>query len=372
MFSCAPLVVCFGTLDDMVLLTPLLRLLHKRYGQPCRVIGSGNWLQPLLTDHPDVQAVLTISNPGRPYWLDATQRDVARSLRAQLQGAVYVCDDHATDRVCRLLRRGGVLKDLCRFANPDCLPRDGEHRIERWRRFAEMTPPAFALPPFHAGTDEATAPRLVLDATDWKDLADWLARRGLDRAKIILLQPDSRRTESHGRRRSTSDPDRWPEANWVALVRALLAEPGDFTILVCGAPSNELLLQDLANPAGPPRLHAVGDDLPLRRFMALCGYAAAMISVDSGRAQIAAAMGCPLIVLRDSRSPSRWRPRSATGSPVQVLGGPQARNRMDMIALDEVLLAWHGLRTWRRASAPPGRPRAQGGASGGPVPDTPP
>ena len=53
MFSCAPLVVRFGMLDDMVLLTPLLRLLHRRYGQPCRVIGSGRWLEPLLAGHPE-------------------------------------------------------------------------------------------------------------------------------------------------------------------------------------------------------------------------------------------------------------------------------------------------------------------------------
>jgi heptosyltransferase-2/heptosyltransferase-3 len=359
-------------LDDMVLLTPLLRLLHKRYGQPCRVLGSGSWLQPLLAGHPDVQSVLTVSNPGRPYWLDATQRDAARSLRTQLQGPVYVCDDHATDRVCRLLRRGGVLKDLCRFANPDCLPRDGEHWIDRWHRFAEMTPPAFALPPFHAGADEAAAPHLALDAADRKDLAEWLTRRGLDRAKIILLQADSSRTESRGWERSSGDPDCWPEANWVALIRALLADPGDFTVLVCGAPSNESLLQGLADPAGSPRVQAAGDDLPLRRFMALCEYAAAMISVDSGRAQIAAALGCPLIVLYGSRPPSRWRPRSVTGSPVQVLGGPPARNRMDLIALDEVLLAWHGLRTWRHASTSPDCPGARGGAAGNPMPDAPP
>jgi heptosyltransferase-2/heptosyltransferase-3 len=347
MFSCAPIVVRFGMLDDTVLLTPLLRLLHGRYGQPCRVIGSGNWLEPLLDGHPDVQAVLTVANPGRPYWLDATQRKVARDLRTGLQGAVYVCDDLATGRACRLLRHAGVLKDQCRFANPDCLPREGEHWIDRWHRFAEMTPPAFALPAFHAGKDEAVAPRLVLDAGDRKDLAAWLAQRGLADARIILLQPESRHAEDHGQKDSSGDPDRWPEANWIALIRALLAAPGDFTLLVCGASSGATHLAKLASS---PRVHAAGGDLPLRRFMALCGHAAAMVSIDSGRAQIAAALGCPSIVLYGSRPASPWRPRSPTGSPIQVLGGLPARNRVDQIALDEVLLAWHGIRTWSHAS----------------------
>ena len=361
MFSCAPLVVRFGMLDDMVLLTPLLRLLHRRYGQACRVIGSGSWLEPLLAGHPDVQAVLTIAGIERPYWLDATQRNVARRLGAKLQGPVYVCDDLATDGICRLLRRAGVLKDQCRFANPDCLPRDGEHWIDRWHRFAETTPPAFALPAFHVSKDEAAAPRLVLDANDRKDLAAWLARRGLADAKIILLQPESSHAAGRWQKDSSGNPDYWSQSNWIALIRALLIDPGDFTILVCGASSGATLLQDPASPATPPRVHAAGDDLPLRRFMALCEHAAAMISVDSGHAQIAAALGCPSIVLYGSRQASLWCPRSPTGSPVQALGGLPARCRMDQIALDEVLLAWQGLRTWSRVSTssdlPSGMPR---------------
>lgn len=353
MFSCVPIVVRFGMLDDMVLLTPLLRLLHGRYGRPCQVIGSGSWLEPLLAGHPDVQTVLTVANPERPYWLDATQRNVARRLGQRLQGAVYVCEDVATNRVCRLLRHAGVPRELCRFVTPDCPPHEGEHWIDRWHRFAEMTPPAFALPAFHADVHEQTAPCLVLDAGDREDAAEWLARRGLTRKKIILLQPESTRTPNRGQSGASGDSDRWPKANWVALIRALLADPGDFTVLVCGASARAILPPDLASNAGSSRVQAIGNDLPLRRCMALCEGAVAMVSADSGFAQIAAALGCPLIVLYGSRQPSLWRPRSATGSPVQALGGSPARSRMDQITLDEVLFAWQELRAWPRTSASP-------------------
>lgn len=372
MFSCVPLVVRFGALDDMVLLTPLLRLLHRRYGRPCRVMGSGSWLEPLLASHPDVQQVLTVSNLERPYWLDATQRRGARYLRMHLQGAVYVCDDLAMNKVLRLLQRAGVLEDLCRFANPDCPLRDGEHWIDRWHRFAEMTPPAFALPCFRADTGEAAAPCLVLNAADRQDLGEWLAQRGLSHPKIILIQPESGRIRSHGHAASSGAPGCWPKANWVATIRALLADPGDFSIIVCGAPPEAALLHDLARSAGSPRVQAAGDDLPLRRFMALSEHASAMISVDSGRAQVAAALGCPLVVLYGTRPPSLWRPRSPTGSPVQVLGGPPARSRMDQITLDEILFAWQEIRSWRRASASPNFPGPQGGTFRQPAPGSPP
>ncbi len=77
-----PLVIRFGAFGDMVLLTPLLRLLHRRYGQPCRVLGSGGWLEPLFAGHPDADPTLRLASRKRPYWLDPSQRHLAVAARA--------------------------------------------------------------------------------------------------------------------------------------------------------------------------------------------------------------------------------------------------------------------------------------------------
>jgi len=68
-----------------------------------------------------------------------------------------------------------------------------------------------------------------------------------------------------------------------------------------------------------------------------------MISIDTGPAQAAAALGCPLIVLYGAQPPSLWLPRSPIGSAVVALGGLPQRNRVDLISLDEVIAAWQGL-----------------------------
>lgn len=68
-----------------------------------------------------------------------------------------------------------------------------------------------------------------------------------------------------------------------------------------------------------------------------------MISVDTGPAHAAAAMGCPLIVLYGAHSPAQWLPRSPSGSAVIGLGGPPQRHRVSEIALEEVLAAWDRL-----------------------------
>jgi hypothetical protein len=38
-----PTVFFFCRLGDMVMVTRMLNLLHRRYGRPCQVIGTGSW-----------------------------------------------------------------------------------------------------------------------------------------------------------------------------------------------------------------------------------------------------------------------------------------------------------------------------------------
>jgi len=81
-------------------------------------------------------------------------------------------------------------------------------------------------------------------------------------------------------------------------------------------------------------------DLPLRRLLALAEIAHSMVTVDTGPAHLAAAVGCPLVVLYGDESPERWDRRNAMGRPVINLGGTTQGNRVDTIDLDSVVRAW--------------------------------
>lgn len=128
----------------MVLLTPLLRQLHQRYGRRCRVLGSGSWLAPLFLGNPDVSEMLVLRSRRRPYWLDRSQQALVKTLRAQPPGPVYVCDDYARDKIRWLLDRARIAPERCVYANPGCPLQPGEHWVDRWLRFGTMTPAAFA------------------------------------------------------------------------------------------------------------------------------------------------------------------------------------------------------------------------------------
>jgi ADP-heptose:LPS heptosyltransferase len=342
--STTPLVIRFGALGDMVLLTPLLRLLHRRYGQACCVLGSGAWLEPLFANHPDVCGVVRLTSRKRPYWLDASQRNLVALLRTQPPGPVYVCDDYSIDKLRALLQRARVADDHCVFAHPDYRLRAGEHWIGRWHRFGAATPAAFTgLAKPAAALDLPSAPCLNVTDRDLNDLDLWLARHDLDTAPLVLLQPGNKRTMKRGRAGQLGDDKQWPLENWAGLIRAVLARDPALRLILCGAPPEAALLRQIARAAGSARVLAAGDELPLRRLLALCARASAMISIDTGPAQAAAALGCPLIVLYGAHSPSMWLPRSPTGSPVIPLGGPPQRQRVDQIPLDEVIAAWRTL-----------------------------
>ena len=131
-------------MGDVVLLTPLLKQLHFRYGCPCIVIGSGGWLSPLLKNNPDVSDVIVMRSRKCPYLLDGTQRKAVAKLRSLQTGPVYVCDDYALDKIKWLLKLADISPDRVVYASPGCLLGAHEHWIDRWRRFGTMTPRAFA------------------------------------------------------------------------------------------------------------------------------------------------------------------------------------------------------------------------------------
>jgi heptosyltransferase-2/heptosyltransferase-3 len=336
-------VIRFGAFGDMVLLTPLLRMLHHRYGHPCVVIGSGNWLGSLFVDHPDVRATLALASRKRPYWLDVTQRKLVAQLRRQPPGPVYVCDDYSIDKIRWLLHRARVPGDRCVFANPDCMLRKGDHWIDRWQRFGTMTPADFADVPSANALYAPDAPCLAVNHADRTDLNAWLRAHGCEDAPLVLLQPGNKRTLKRGRVGQIGDSKQWPLANWAALIDAVLERRPDARIVLCGTPPEAPLLRAIAAAAHSDRVLTAADGPTLRRLLALCERAVAMISVDTGPAQAAAALGCPLIVLYGSALPSLWLPRSPTGSAIIALGGLPERNRVDQIAPDEVIAAWQSL-----------------------------
>ena len=340
-----PLVIRFGRLGDTLLLQPLLRRLHARYGQPCTLLAAGSYAIDLYRGQPDVAEVIALRSHHRPLPLSPEQWRAIAALRRMRHVPVYVCEPQprSLERIALLLKLAGIPASHCVFLN-DIPLSPGGHWIEHLLDLADATPPAFA-DRFAAATASTSAvPEFIVSASERAECDRWLAARGLAGRPLVLLQPANKRTMRwNGVRKASDDDKSWPVENWAGVVAAIRIQLPQARVLLCGSPAEYGYMETIRTTIAQPDVEVVAKELPIPRMRALLAIAHSMISVDTGPAHLAAAMGCPLVVMFGSGSPSHWRPRSRVPEAVQVLGGPPASTRVDAITPEQVIDAWHAL-----------------------------
>jgi heptosyltransferase-2/heptosyltransferase-3 len=101
------------------------------------------------------------------------------------------------------------------------------------------------------------------------------------------------------------------------------------------------LLRRIRVGSGLEQVNAVR--LPIGRLLALCEVAHSTISVDTGTAHVAAAVGSPLVVLFGSTWPRHWLPRCGSGAAIIGLGGAPGGTHVNQITVTAVFEAWRSL-----------------------------
>ncbi|WHZ20304.1 MAG: hypothetical protein OJF55_002453 [Rhodanobacteraceae bacterium] len=338
-------VIRFGRLGDMLLLAPLLNRLHRGYGKPCVLLGTGPYSAPLYAGHPDVARVFQVGARHRPLALSPQRWQMLQVLRAHRGAPVHVCETEprALAKIRRMLALAQVPRERCVFIT-DTPARADEHWVDRLLRGCGQPSPACSGAWRAPNLRDETAPRLYPNEADRRDRDAWLRTRGWRGEPVWLVQPCNKRSIRWNGLRDQADDDKaWPLQHWVTLLRALRAEHPDTRIVLCGAPRETAPLEAIAAASRLGHLDVAARELPLRRLMALAEIACGMVSVDTGPAHVAAALGCPLVVLFGAQPPSLWLPRSPTGSAVVALGGPPQRSRVAQIRPEEVVAALRSL-----------------------------
>jgi hypothetical protein len=353
----------------MVLLTALIRVLYARFRVPVDIVTSGPWSEPLLHGQPGVGEILSLRSRKTPYLLSPDQRRVVRRLRARGIGPTWFCD--GGDAARPLLARAGIPEEfIVDVKDHPLLP--GEHATEQWRRFAQIMPAAIiasttattASAPDAAAREivatgidgpdavprdaklAAVTPGCYLEVSDRQraDLEAWLGARGLSTAPLILIQVGNKRTMRRGLRRLAANNKYWPNERWAEVLRHVRRQYPDHAIVLLGTGPEYALNQEVAVLANVTNLHNAADDLPIPRLVALLARAAGLITVDSGPAHAAAAVGCPLVVLFGKALPSLYRPWGTAGADVKVVCG-QIAGEPDMLGIEprSVIDAWSAL-----------------------------
>jgi heptosyltransferase-2/heptosyltransferase-3 len=318
----------------MVLLTALIRVLHAEFGEPVDIVTSGPWSVPLLDGQPGVGDIFCMRSRKTPYWLSVDQQRIVRRLRARGAGPTWYCDGNQAARP--LLERAAIPAG-CIVDVKDHALLTGEHATQQWRRMAQIMPAACA-------GARAVAPRARLETivpgchlqvtqARREELAAWLKSRALADQALIAIQIGNKRTMRRGPRRLAVNHKYWPIERWAQVLRFLRERHPRHAIVLLGTGPEYQLNQELASLAGVTGICNVADDLPIPRLVSLLERADGLVTVDSGPAHAAAAVGCPQVVLFGKASPSLYRPWGAAGADVQLLTG-RIEGEPSMLGID--------------------------------------
>jgi len=341
--SVSPIVIRLGRLGDTIMLSPLLQSLHARYGQPCRLISASPWSQQLYGSDPHVKGIYSFDRHS-PFMLGIDWWRAFFMLRRSPLAPVYVCEPELLQlaRISRLLALSGVdhsrrlfITDFPEIANI--------HWSDRLEHFGRETPAALRPAFGRTVTLSEHIPTLRIADADRFDRDAWLSKRNWRDRTLLLIQPGNHLTlRNRGRRRNVSDSKAWPIKRWAALLQRVRAQMPHALIMICGAPEETFLLEEIR--AATQISDLVIATPSLRRLFALCELADAMISVDSGPAHAAAALSLPVLILFGEHPQQRWLPRAHTCGAVVGVGGPPASTRAEQISVDTAFAAWCSLR----------------------------
>jgi ADP-heptose:LPS heptosyltransferase len=342
-----PLVVRCGAFGDMVLITALIRDLSAQFGREVDVVTSGPWSEPLLRGQPGVGEILSVRSRKTPYWLSADQQRVVRRLRSRGAGPTWFCDGN--DAARPMLTRAGIPdRFIVDVRDHPLLP--GEHATEQWRRLARIMPAAGASPRSRALDLTAGTGGCYLEVNDQQRdaLEAWLRTRRLLSVPLIAMQVGNKRTMRRGLRRLAVNSKYWPNERWAVVLRHLRRRHPEHAIVLLGTGPEYGLNEELAALAGIDRLYNLADDLPVPRLVALLARADGLVTVDSGPAHAAAAVGCPQVVLFGKASTSLYRPWGTGGADVKVVTG-RIDDQPNMLGIEtgDVTTAWDALRLKR-------------------------
>jgi heptosyltransferase-2/heptosyltransferase-3 len=337
----------------MVMVTRMLNLLHRRYGHPCQVIGTGSWTPSTYAGHPDVTAVWAFHR-HLPFLLDAAWRPVRRALRTSAPGPIYICERHYRQlpRIHRMLSLSGIDRRRCVFLvdRPVRGPvQETGHLVDRMVALGKRTPDSLRGEDYPAPA-ALDGPRLYVLESERSERDAWLRMRGILGRELILIQPGNHRTMGPRRarwRRLNTDDKWWPIERWAQLLQRIHGDRPDAVLLLRGSQQEVPMLEEIQAATELACVATAGTTL--RQFYGLCQAASSMVSVDSGPAHAAAALSVPLVVLYGAEPPLHWLPRSPGGSAVVPAGGAPVSLRADRVSVDTVFEAWRSIAGYEQA-----------------------
>lgn len=284
------LVARFGAIGDLLLTTPVLRALARRYpgAQIDYLVGKG--LAPVLRGHPKLAEVIEFdkradARPGAFVAFGRRLRERRYDLFVNLQRSVKTVLLGLASGASRTVvyrRTHAVQRDSGRM----------QHAVENFLH---------TLEPIGAPID-AVGRHLdfVVGAAARQHVAAWLAGQGVQaRDRLVLVNPGA-----------SAASRRWPAAHLAAVLDALVRRRPELRVALIGGPGDDQALAKAVRSA-MSSAEAVFDWVAAVDFEqtgALLERASLLVTMDTGPMHLAAAIGTPIVALFGPTEPDRTGP----------------------------------------------------------------
>lgn len=282
-------------IGDVVLSTPLLPILRKRFPEASLTFLVNPGTESVLFGNPHLENIMVLPREG---W--GNQLACYQTLRqAHFDGVVDLTDG---DRSALLSYWTGASIRL------------GFNRESRWRGklYTHVLPSAYGsmhMVNYHAQalsalgiSDPVGNPEWYLQPDDHEQGDHLLASLKIGQAPLVLLHPLARYPNKA-----------WPLGRFAA-VADWLADQGAVVALI-GHQSEMLIGQHIVDLT-KSKPHTVMGRTQLRQLAAMMKRSALFIGNDGGPMHMAAAVGCPVLGLFGPSNPHVWGPR---GEKVSVI-----------------------------------------------------
>jgi ADP-heptose:LPS heptosyltransferase len=332
------LIIRAGAIGDTLMATPLVRAVRRTYPDAHLVFLCSLTAQDVLKYNPHLDQVIPLAFRHAPAWLSLEKSRLLRRLRQLNLEWVLALESHPS--FLELARRAGAQHVIAYGALPgvDQFQRaafdHGKHSIENHLRAAEplgVRPSGFEM--------ELYYPPALDDS-----IQECLSRRGVRKGERLV----GIHAAWGGRKHSPEHPRwrTWPLERFAQIARWLV-EDAKAQVVLTGAPDDHALTEFVEQRAGVPCLNLAGE-LSLLELAALIRRLDLYVTVDSGPAHMAAALGTPLVTLWGPAILEQTRPVAGQG-PVHILykrvhcapcyGTPRMKSCQDNICMKQIEVA---------------------------------
>ncbi len=281
------LIVRSGAIGDTLMTTPLIRALRHAFPEAYLTFLCSNGARDVLAHNRSLDRVAGLAYRHAPAALSPEKRHLIASLRELHLDCAIVLESHPSflDLARRVQAKRVVAYGVLEGTHIDKAGFDPKrHSIENHLRVGED----FLGAPSAGLEMELYYPEPVRAA-----VAGRLAQAGIQPGDIVvgLHAGWGGRAQSFEETRLRS----WPPQRFAAVARWLVESAGARVVLT-GSSNDRPLNQYIAAQASVPCLDLAGS-LSVLELAALIGRFNAYVSIDSGPAHMAAALGTPLICL---------------------------------------------------------------------------